>query len=712
LQLSGAQRQVNADRRPETRQAAQERMTQLFEQGRDTEAEKLASTVTQQFPDDGFSWHLRGMIARKQGRKEDALAFLKTATQLAPTRPEAFNNLGLAFQELERPAEAAASYQRAIALDPTLAAAHSNLGNVLRSIGRLAEAEASCRRAVELDPNFVEARCNLGNVQKELGQLESAEANYRRALEIRPDGATYSNLGNVLRARGKLQEAEVACRRAIQLNAQHPIFHANLGNTLLSLGKLTEAETVFRRALALKPDFAEAHNNLGNVLQVLGRLTAAQASYRRALEIKPRYAKAHSNLLFCSNYLPGPSTADTYAEHRRWEQEQTKDIPRVALRPVDLNLDRRLRVGYVSPDFKQHSVASFLEPLLRQHDRSQWEIFCYADVPQPDAVTARFQAHAHHWLGTVGMADEALAWRIANDQIDILVDLAGHTANNRLLVFARRPAPVQVSWLGYPNTTGLAAIDYRLVDEITDPSNGADAVAAERLIRLANGFLCYGAPAGAPPPAPNPHETKGAITFGSFNNPAKLSSPLLDSWSELLRCVPNSQLLLKGKTFTDTGGQDIFLQRLDAHGIDRSRVTLLGRTPGIQEHLALYAQVDIALDSFPYNGTTTTCEALWMGVPVIALRGDRHAARVGASILTRLGLTELVADSVQAYVELAAKLASNHEALRTLRQTLRRRMAESVLCDAPGFARNVEAVFRQMWQAFCAAQLHEKGLHR
>jgi predicted O-linked N-acetylglucosamine transferase (SPINDLY family) len=399
--------------------------------------------------------------------------------------------------------------------------------------------------------------------------------------------------------------------------------------------------------------------------------------------------------------MPELAAADVYREHRRWDEQQAGGIKQPKLTIGSRDPGRRLRVGYVSPDLKQHSVAYFLEPLLREHDHSVVEVFCYAEVLRPDATTLNLQSHADHWLRTVGYSDDALARRITSDGIDILVDLAGHTADNRLGVFARKPAPVQVNWLGYPNTTGLRAMDYRLVDEITDPPGEADQTASERLIRLAEGFLCYAAPYAAPQPAPPPSVRTGRIVFGSFNNPAKLSSITLRTWATLMKRVPDSQLLLKGSALHEPGSRDLFQAHLHAHDIDLTRVVMRGRTPGVAEHLSVYADVDIALDPFPYNGTTTTCEALWMGVPVVTLLGDRHAARVGASLLTQIKRPELIADSPEGYVEIAAKLAAEPERLAQLRATLRDQMSRSPLCDAPGFAHKVETAYRTMWQKFC-----------
>jgi predicted O-linked N-acetylglucosamine transferase (SPINDLY family) len=345
-----------------------------------------------------------------------------------------------------------------------------------------------------------------------------------------------------------------------------------------------------------------------------------------------------------------------------------------------------------------------VEPLLKNHDRQTVEVFCYADIMQPDAVTAHLQGLADHWQMTTGLSEDQLAERIRMDGIDILVDLAGHTAKNRLRVFARKPAPVQVTWLGYSNTTGLEAIDYRLVDAVTDPVGKADAWASETLVRLEGGFLCYGGLRDGLEPVAPPCLKTGTVTFGSFKQPGpKVSPATLDAWAKLLTRLPQARLLVKGRSFADAPTRTSFLARLSERSVTADRVELVAGLPDATAHQAVYHRVDIALDPFPNNGTTTTCEGLWMGVPVVTLRGDRHAGRVGASLLSQIGLTDLIANSVEEYVEIALALAGNPERLDDMRRSLRPLMEASLLCDGGAFARKIEAAFRKMWQQWCEA---------
>ena len=512
---------------------------------------------------------------------------------------------------------------------------------------------------------------------------------------------SHYNLGNLLSKQGRLDEAVAAYRQAIGIKPDYADAHSNLGAALAAQGRLDEAVAAYRRAIGIKPDYAQAYSNLGIALTWRGKLDDAAAAYRRAIEIKPSFSKAFSGLLSMLNYDDKSTNADLFAAHREWDERYGQQVERFTAYANDRDPARRLRIGYLSPDFREHSVAYFVEPLLRGHDRQKVEVFCYAEVTRPDLVTTRLQGLADHFLVTVGLSDEQLAERIRTDGIDILVDVAGHTGGNRLLVFARKPAPVQVTWLGYPNTTGLKAIDYRLVDAVTDPVGEADAWASETLVRLKDGFLCYSGLRDGPEPTSAPCLRTGTVTFGSFNNPAKASTATFDAWAKLLCRLPRARLLLKALSFADASTRALFLDRFSERGVPAERVELMASQPDPIAHLALYQGVDIALDPFPYNGATTTCEALWMGVPVITLRGHRHAGRVGASLLTQVGLTDLIADSIEEYVEIAVALAGNPKRLDELHRILRPRVAASPLCDEGAFAIKMEAAFRTMWQDWC-----------
>ena len=635
-----------------------------------------------------------GLQHHRAKRLIEAEVCYRRILAVQPNNAGVCSNLGAVLVEQGKLDEAIAAYRQAIGIKPDLAEAHSNLGNALKDQGKLDEAIAAYRQAIGIKPDYAEAHSNLGAVLMEQGKLDEAIAAYRRAIGIKPDYAeAHSNLGNALKDQGKLDEAIAAYRQAIGIKPDYAEAHSNLGNALKDQGKLDEAIAAYRQAIRIKPTSRgplqprQCAQGPGQARRGDRRISPGdrhQAGLCRG-PFQPRHSAQGPGqarrgdrrlspgdrhqagllprpipiLLFCLNY-DDKSTADhLFAAHREWDERYGRQISRPTAYANDREVGRRLKIGYVSPDFRRHSVAYFVEPLLKGHDRQAVEVFCYAEVKRPDTVTADLQRLADHWLVTVGLSDDELAERIRADGIDILVDLAGHTANNRLRVFARKPAPVQVTWLGYPNTTGLEAIDYRLVDAVTDPVGEADAWASETLVRLEGGFLCYGALKDAPEPTVPPCLKTGTVTFGSFNNPAKVSAATFDAWATLLSRLPQARLLLKGKPFADAATRALFLARLGERGVAAERVELVAWLPDTAAHLALYHRVDIALDPFPYNGTTTTCEALWMGVPVVTLRGDRHAGRVGASLLSQIGLTDLIANSVEEYVEIALALAGN-----------------------------------------------------
>ena len=645
-----------------------------------------------------------GAALAQSGQIDEAVSANRHAIQLKPDYAEAHSNLGAALGAQGQLDEAVAAYRRAIQLKADYAEAHNNLGNGLRAQGQLDEAVAACRRAIQLKPDLAEAHNNLGAALTAQGQLDEALAACRRAIQLKPDLAeAHSNLGNALTAQGQLDEAVAAYRRAIQLKPDYAEAHSNLGNGLTAQGQLDEAVAAYRRAIQLKPDLAEAHNNLGNALKDMGLLEAAMDAHRRAIQFKPDFSVAHSNLLFGMHYLPVFDEAEMFAEHVRWGEVHAKPLAKcVAADANGREPERQLRVGYVSADFREHSMAYFFEGLLANHDRPQVGTFCYADVACGDGFTERLRGHAGQWRRITGMSDGQVAEMIRGDRIDILVDLSGHTAGNRLLVFARKPAPVQVTWLGYPDTTGMEAMDWRFTDAFADPSGMTEHLHTEKLVRLPGSAWCFRPSDAAPSVEPAPAERTGHVTFGCFNAMAKITCEVLALWGKVLEAVPGSRLLLKNGSLGEASVQARVRESLAGAGVRAERVEFMAKQAGVGGHLAVHGRVDIALDTYPYHGTTTTCEALWMGVPVVTLAGRTHVSRVGVSLLTNAGLPDLIARTPEEYVELAAKLAGNVARLSELRATLRERMRASPLMDAPRFARNVEQAYREMWRAWCA----------
>jgi protein O-GlcNAc transferase len=518
---------------------------------------------------------------------------------------------------------------------------------------------------------------------------------YRGALSSRPDYVeAMVNLGVLLKRTGRLQEAAQCYRDALAIDPALAKLHNNLGNIEMEFGRLGIAEQCFRQAVALDPGLAMAHSNLGNVLKELGRLEEALACYREALRIEPDFAPAHSSLLLALNCVEGVDPAGVYAEHRDFARR----LPGPG-GPRHENSDRPegpLRIGYVSGDLRDHPVAHFLEPVLARHDPASFRIFCYSNNAAVDAVTARIRALRVEWREVFGLSDEQVFDLVLRDGIDILVDLSGHTAFNRLGVFARKPAPVQVSWLGYLNTTGLDSMDYRIVDDHTAPAGLLDDFHSERLLRLPASQWCYEPPSGAPAVAPPPSARKGRVTFASFSNFAKMGSATIGLWSRVLSRVEGSRLVLVRKGAESAAGD--FKRRFASSGIDPERIEILPSRP-FEQYLALHDAVDVVLDTYPYAGATTTCHALWMGVPVVSLAGPWACSRSGASILCAAGLAEFVATDPDQYVGTAALLASDIPRLAELRAGLRERLKASPLLDVSGFTRDLENAYRSMWRS-------------
>ena len=534
------------------------------------------------------------------------------------------------------------------------------------------------------------------------GRLQDAQSLYRQILSRQPDHPDALHLLGVIQFQQAQPNAamELICR-AIALDPGRPEFHCNLGVVLADVGRASDAIAAFQHALDLRPLYPEAHHNLGNSLRDMGLMDQAIAHYRQVLAIPPGDVESHHNLVYAMHFIPGDPAA-VFQEHLNWNRIHAQPLAgQIPRHSNDAAPDRRLKIGYVSPDFRQHSVGFFLLNLLANHDPAAVEVFCYSDAARPDAATARFQQAAHHWKPVVGVADAQLAQIIIQDQIDILVDLAGHTAGNRLLVFARKPAPIQVSYCGYPDTTGLATMDYRFTDAYADPPGTTEQFHSEQLVRLPRCFLCYAPPADGPEVGPVPAAAGGRITFGSFNSISKLSDATVAMWSAVLSAVPNSRLMIKSQGLAGAPARQQVLERFAARGIAADRLELHGRIASPAGHLELYHQIDIALDTYPYHGTTTSCEAMWMGVPVVTLAGKTHASRVGVSLLSNVGLEQLIAQTPEQYVQIAADLAKDLAALSVLRSALRSRLAASPLLDGSGLAREVEAAYRVMWKQWC-----------
>ncbi len=540
------------------------------------------------------------------------------------------------------------------------------------------------------------------------GELGEAEAIYNRILAENPDEPDALHLlGVIASSRGELEKAIDFFDRAIRLRPTAAEYHINLGNALRASGEIELALAHHELATQLAPDEPKWHDNLGSGLRALGRIDEAVISYRKAIALDPQFKAAHHNLLLTLNYDDRLDPRDALRAHREWAQQFADPLPRdtEADDKKDADPDRKLKLAFLSADLRTHSVAFFLEHLLAHHDREQFEIHCYSDVTDPDTTTARLKLGADGWRDIAGLSDEAVADRIRSDCIDIVIELAGHTHQNRLLALARRPAPVQVSYLGYPNTTGMPAIDYRITDGVADPP-GSEGQYVEQVVRLPRTAWCYRPPDDAP--AVNDRPASAPVTFGSFNYFAKISPTMIELWTEILRRTADlgSRLFIKAFPLRDPAVQESLIAKFGTLGLEgaRDRLILSGQQRDPIDHLRHYELVDVALDAFPYAGTTTTCEALWMGVPVVTLGGVAPASRVGVSLLTGIGLPELAAHTTEQYIQAAVDLARDRERMAKLRTGMRQRMSASPLMDGPGFARDFQGAMRDVWCRLCAGR--------
>ncbi|WP_287129527.1 tetratricopeptide repeat protein [Candidatus Cyanaurora vandensis] len=558
--------------------------------------------------------------------------------------------------------------------------------------GQLEQARVIYHQVYQQQPDQPEALNGLGSIALRRGDLVGASQWLEQALQALPRPETHQALGKALEALGQSDAAQYHYEQALTLAPHWDEPFYTLGVLLANSGQLTAASHRFEQAIALRPKLAQTQVCLANVLQAQGQGAAAIARYRQALALEPRLAVTHSNLLLALQYQADLTQTTWQSALTDFAQTCAPASPRP--KPTRQS---RLRVGYVSPDFRHHSCQWFIEPLLASHDREQFEVIGYSEVPQPDGVTARLRALMEGWHSTVGLSDLALVELIRAHQLDILVDLAGHTASNRLPVFAQRLAPVQVSWLGFPGSTGLQEMDYRLSDSWLTPP-GTPEYFAETVWNLDRPAHCYQPPADLPTVNSLPAVTEGFITFGSFNNISKVTDQTLSLWGQLLHQVAGSRLVLKSRQTSDPGVQQRVWTQLAQWGIGPERVTFLANCATTVEHLSCYHQIDLALDTFPYQGATTTLEALVMGVPVLSLTGERTASRYGFSFLSAIGLAELAPTDAETWVRVGVDLAQDRTRLTQLRASLREWVLASSLGDGVGFARAVEDCYRQ-WAA-------------
>ena len=676
--------------------------------GRLVEAEEIYRLILERQPDHADALHFLGVIAFQAGQNDVAVELIRRAIAVKPDYPEAYGNLGNVLRKMGRLDEAIEACRAAIGLRPEYAEGHGYLGVALKEKGCVEEAIGSFRQALAFRPDFPEGLNDLGNALRETAKFDEAAEAFRRTIELKPDFAeAFNNLGTVLRDKGRIDEATEAYRKAIALKPDYAEAHSNLGVALNDMDQLDEAIAEYRQAIALKEDFALAYSNLGNALKGNGELDAAIAAFREATARDPGSAVLGSNLLYMLNLHPDYDAIALAEEHRQWDAHHAEPLRRAgqAAHGNSPLPDRRLRIGYVSPEFFEHSAAFFLLPLLSNHDHGNFEIVCYSGVGRTDRVTQQIRGFADEWRDVRSLSDEELAKVIRTDRIDILVDLALHRIHGRLMTFARKPAPVQVTWLGYPGSTGLATMDYRLTDRYLDPPGLDDACYSEKSVRLPDAFWCYDPRVSDLTVGELPALAADHFTFGCLNNFCKVNAGVLKLWSAVLMKVRNSRLLLlapRGRY------RERVLSEMAARGVEPSRVEFLDRRSR-REYLQLYRRIDLCLDTFPYNGHTTNLDGLWMGAPMVTLVGNTAVGRGGLSILSNVGLPELAARSEEEFVRIAGDLANDLPRLGRMRSTLRQRMEQSPLMDGPRFARNIEAAYREMWRTWCGIAENSPG---
>jgi predicted O-linked N-acetylglucosamine transferase (SPINDLY family) len=654
---------------------AMQRAMQHVQAMRWAEAAEICSAILEREPRHAGALNVMGMLSGVRGEPQKALEFMQGAVAVAPSNAMYQNNLANALRGAGRREDALLGYQRAIALSPDYVDAHANLGHLQLDLGRLADAEQSYRRVLRLNPDHAIARLNLGNILKDLRRFKEAEETYRSLLA------------------GSPESSEV---------------HNNLGVLLLDTGRLEEAEQELRRALAITPDRAETHANLGNVLRGAGRLRSAAESLRRALELKPELAAVHSALIFTLDLVEGVGLEEQQAERRRWHEQYARPLAaRIRPHANARDPERKLRIGYVSADFYRHSACHAFAPMIVGHDRSRFEVACYSGVKKEDDATARLKGAAGLWRSTLGVSDDALAEQVRADGIDLLVDLSGHSAGNRLLLFARKPAPVQLSAWGHPTGTGLRTMDYVLADPVFI-SPQTRSLYAEEVIDLPCA-ACYERPAYLPEPGPLPALQGRPLTYGCVNRLEKVTDRMIALWGQILRAAPQSCLLVKDRVLGDAAMRSRLLRRLQEVGsIDAGRVALHGPSAHA-EHLRMFQQVDIGLDPFPQGGGVSTAEALYMGVPVVTLMGATPPSRITASLLTLLAMQGWIGTTDADYVRIALEMGRDLPRLAKVREQLRARAAASGWGDLPRYVRAVEEVYRSAWRRWClgSGQAHQ-----
>lgn len=628
----------------------------------------------------------------KVGRLYEAEQLYRNILGMMPMSDAALHGLGLIAYQAGKPSLAVELIQRAVAIQP-LPEYLNNLGVVLNEPGDAPAAIQALQLAIRIKPAYPEAHFNLGNSLQKLGDAETAIAEFRQAISLRPTYVeAYANLGSLLRLLGRESEALVVYEECARQNPTSVVALRSLGTARAEQGQLDEAIDYYQRAIQLNPNDPKNHFQLGYTLKAAGLLTEAIACYRRSLELDPTYKEPADDLCFTLIYHPDFDERAIQRELAAWNR--THAPASRSAHTNDRDPERKLRIGYVSPNFRDHVLSLFTIPLLEHHVRERFEIFCYSDAPNFDAISERIRGLSDTWRETRTLSDQSLAEQVRADRIDVLIDITLHMRDNRLRAFALKPAPVQVAWLGYPGSTGLTAMDYRLTDPYLDPPGMDESIYSEKTWRLPHTFWCYDPLTDVPAVNELPALRNGHITFGCLNYAAKINHGVLRVWKQVMRANPQSRLLV---LCDPSSHRQRILEMLD---IEPGRVEFAARRPRLG-YLELFHRVDLCLDTLPYNGHTTTMDGLWMGVPAVTLVGKTLVGRAGLSLLSNVGLPDFIAHSEEQFVHIASETSGDLESLRKLRAGLRQRVTNSPVMDARRFAAGIEQAYRSFWQNWC-----------
>tara|TARA_B110000003_G_C16639798_1_gene529753 strand:- start:842 stop:3025 length:2184 start_codon:yes stop_codon:yes gene_type:complete len=704
-------------------------LLKVYNDKRFDEAEKQCVILTKSFPNHVLPWKLLAILLRQKGLFKEALKINLEAFKLEPEDIEILNNLAIMYKDNNKLNEAEDIYKKIINLDPCFESAYNNYGNLLNKLERFQEAEKYLKKSIDLKPNFIDAYNNiattfvkldrleeaiesyekvkeydpmnadsynnLGIIYRRLNKLIDAKKNFEKAVTLKPDFPEFHyNYGNILRQLKRLDEAEAHYRKAIDLKYNLPRAHNNLGITLHKLGRYKDAEESYRKAINLNSSYDEAHNNLGTVLQDLGDFKGAEARYRKAIELKSDYFHAHSNLLFL-NCVDNFEYKKYLKDAQKYSDSLEKKI-NYKYKNWKIKKDSKtLRIGFISSNFNNHPVGYFLEGFLNKLSASSMELFAYTNINYEDELTNRIKPFFYKWVSLFGKNDKDAAQAIYDDNINILIDLSGHTDGNRLPIFFLKPAPVQITWLGYFASTGLKEIDYILGDPHVTPYDEGDHF-IEKIYQLPESYLCYNPPNYNIEVGPLPALSNGFITYGSFNKLYKITDNVISVWSKILKFTPKSKLFLKDIHLNYPDAIEDILSRFSAYGINENSLILEGASPR-EEYLKSYNRIDIGLSPFPYGGGTTSVDSIWMGVPVITRKGKNFLSHLGETIAHNSGNTEWIALDNDEYIKKALKLSSNLTELKDLRESLRIKACNKPLFNNDRFASHFEKVLLDIW---------------